>query len=269
MKRISTGYKELDALLKGGLARKSLTLLAGRVSLGKTTFALNFAANVALGAEPEAVFYFSNGECRHTLTEKLISATALVPLREVMDAAYTGDKRLLLPAARLARSELFIVSGSGLSGQLPCIEGVCKGTIVPGSWRKSRYEAPGLIIIDNILAVQDPRRANPPKFRSRTAHYRPVLTGLKSLAEELNAAILAIVPLTRTSGNSGRPQPEELKRIFGGIEASNRQLFLHGENTPAAHAVEFFAAGRRGKAVLTSAPACALFSDGALLAAIS
>ena len=261
MERISTGYKELDALLKGGLERKSLTLLAGRVSLGKTTFALNLASNVALGAASEPVLYFSNEDCRHSLTEKLISAATMVSLLDVMQAAYTGDKRLLLSAARLAKSELFIADGSWIPRQMTCIEGVCKGEIIPGAWGKTKRAVPGLIIVDHVLGVQDNRWASPPKFRSSRSHSRSVLAGLKALAEELNAAIVAIVPLRRTPGTLGRPQPEELKRIFGEETVSNRQLFLHGERTPAAHVMELFAAGSQGKTMLTYEPACALFSD--------
>ena len=53
---ISTGYKELDTLTSG-LQKSDLIIIAGRPSMGKTSFAMNIVENVALNQQlPVAVF---------------------------------------------------------------------------------------------------------------------------------------------------------------------------------------------------------------------
>jgi len=53
---ISTGFKELDEKTSG-LQKSDLIIVAGRPSMGKTTFAMNIAENAAMEADsPVAVF---------------------------------------------------------------------------------------------------------------------------------------------------------------------------------------------------------------------
>lgn len=54
--KLSSGIDELDRFLYGGFARKSVTVLAARPSMGKTALALNIATNVARRGEPVAFF---------------------------------------------------------------------------------------------------------------------------------------------------------------------------------------------------------------------
>ncbi len=65
-----TGFDPLDGFLGGGLRAGELTLLGGPQSLGKTTFALQVARNVA--AAGGQVVYFSYEHDAGTLLERLL-----------------------------------------------------------------------------------------------------------------------------------------------------------------------------------------------------
>lgn len=74
---ISTGFKSLDKELGGGLRTGSLIILGGIPSLGKTTFALNIANNVAKTGRD--VLFFSLEMSRVELELKSISRQTFMP----------------------------------------------------------------------------------------------------------------------------------------------------------------------------------------------
>ena len=55
---VSSGIKELDDLLGGGLNRGTTTLILGTVGTGKSTLALQYAKQMALGGESGMIFAF-------------------------------------------------------------------------------------------------------------------------------------------------------------------------------------------------------------------
>ncbi|MCG2710972.1 MAG: DnaB helicase C-terminal domain-containing protein [Elusimicrobia bacterium] len=256
MPHISTGYKKFDVLLGGGLKRKSLTLLAGATGLGKTTLALNITANIALAKKPQTVLYFSNDECHHTLTENLIAATAKVSVAVVKRSAFAFNKELAWTATKISASPLFIEGGKWNSCNLSTMIGIAKSNIFPGHFNK-HMDAPSLIIIDHIRCVADHAR----KYRNSREHLRVVLGKLKELAIDLNATVVAIVPIHHRQGKVCEAQPRELENLFGKDKFSDEQLFMRGELTPLEHNIELHAAVHKGKAVLSYNPELALFSE--------
>lgn len=56
--QVSSGVKELDALLGGGLARGTTTLITGPAGVGKSTIGLQYAAVLAARGESSVVFAF-------------------------------------------------------------------------------------------------------------------------------------------------------------------------------------------------------------------
>ena len=55
---VSSGIKELDDLLGGGLDRGTTTLILGAAGTGKSTLALQYAGQMALAGEPGIIFAF-------------------------------------------------------------------------------------------------------------------------------------------------------------------------------------------------------------------
>ena len=73
---LSTGYYELDELLNG-LQDNQLIIIAGRPSIGKTTFALNIIENVAV-KQSLPVLIFSMEMSRSQIAENLLCIHARV-----------------------------------------------------------------------------------------------------------------------------------------------------------------------------------------------
>lgn len=67
--RITSGYKSLDYLFKGGLQKGNLVIIGGRPSMGKTAFTLNMALNIAKESLP--VMFFSAEMSAVMLKERL------------------------------------------------------------------------------------------------------------------------------------------------------------------------------------------------------
>lgn len=98
--RATLDLPELDALLGGGIPRRSSTLLAGSTGVGKTLTALHFAAAGARRGEPSVVLSF------HEQPAMLISRAAGIglDLRPLADAGHLVLQHV--PLAELEADEL-------------------------------------------------------------------------------------------------------------------------------------------------------------------
>src|SRR5690606_27545717 len=73
----SSGFKALDDMT-AGLQRGDLIIVAGRPSMGKTTFALNIAENAAFGPKKHKVGVFSMEMSREQLAFRMVSSLGMV-----------------------------------------------------------------------------------------------------------------------------------------------------------------------------------------------
>ena len=79
---ISTGYGDLDRTITG-LNKSDLILVAARPGMGKTAFALNIAANVALRGK-KTVAVFSLEMSREQLMNRLFAAEGGIDSRKLL-----------------------------------------------------------------------------------------------------------------------------------------------------------------------------------------
>ena len=100
---IPTGFTGLDELLSGGLGRSDLIILAARPGMGKTSFALNIATNVAKRQKiPVAIFSLEMG--KDQIVSRILSSEAgigspcqvLRPLLELHPALACADEDCFL-----------------------------------------------------------------------------------------------------------------------------------------------------------------------------
>ena len=74
---LSTGFNRLDEMT-AGLQKGDLIVIAGRPSMGKTTFAINIAENAAFGPRKAKVGVFSMEMSREQLAFRMISSLGRV-----------------------------------------------------------------------------------------------------------------------------------------------------------------------------------------------
>lgn len=79
---VPTGFRDLDSLIVG-LNKSDLCLIAARPGMGKTSFALNIAQNVALHSG-KSVVIFSLEMSKEQLVNRMLSSEAMVDRKSVV-----------------------------------------------------------------------------------------------------------------------------------------------------------------------------------------
>ena len=221
---IATALRALDSKL-GGLQASDLLILAGRPSMGKTALATNLAFNIArararsLQQRPElapddishdgaVVGFFSLEMSAEQLATRIISEQAGIPSEKIRRGLINEVefKRLVDTSREMANLPLFIDQTGGIS----------IAQLAARARRLKRQHGLGLIVVDYLqLLSGSSRRAS----EGRVQEVSEITTGLKALAKELNAPILALSQLSRAVENreDKRPQLADL-RESGSIE---------------------------------------------------
>ena len=182
----STGFKDLDKKLQG-MQEGDLIVVAGRPSMGKTSFAMNVAENVLLDDDSNgAVLIFSLEMPGESLTTRMLSGMSKLDQQNVRSGMLKDDqlKLLLKEGERLKNLPLWIDDSSLLSPM----------ELRAKARRLARTEEHGLslIVVDYLQLMQLPA-----SNENRVNQISEISRSLKSLAKELNVPIVALSQLNR------------------------------------------------------------------------
>ena len=182
----STGFKDLDNKLQG-LQKGDLVVVAGRPSMGKTSFAMNIAENVLLDEDSNgAVLIFSLEMPGESLTTRLLSGMTKLNQQNVRSGMLKDDElRILLQQSeKLKNMPLWIDDSSILSPM----------ELRAKARRLARTEKDGLslIVVDYLQLMQLPL-----SIENRVNQISEISRSLKSLAKELNVPVIALSQLNR------------------------------------------------------------------------
>jgi replicative DNA helicase len=202
---VATGFSDFDDMT-AGLQPADLIIVAGRPSMGKTTFAMNIAENVAIGSKlPVAVFSMEMpGEA---LAMRMMSSLGRINQHRVRTGKLEDDEwpRLTSAVSMLSDASLFIDDSPALTP-----------TEVRARARRlmREHKQLGLIVIDYLQLMQAPGSAE-----NRTNEISAISRGLKALAKELNVPVIALSQLNRSleQRTNKRPIMSDL-RESGAIE---------------------------------------------------
>ena len=203
---LKTHYHGLD-LSTTGLKPHELMILAARPGNGKTTFALNIAANVAL-KERKTVAIFSLEMSRRELLLKLLSAEARIDSYSMKSGALTPTQMSQLKDAvgTITTASIFIDD----SGYLTIQE-------FSARIRQLRTtEDIGLVIVDYLQLMSDPRSAQ----GGRQQEVASISRGLKQMAREVGCPVIALSQMNRSIESRSKDQRPQLSdlRESGAIE---------------------------------------------------
>lgn len=200
----NTGFYDLNAMTTG-FQPSDLIILAARPSMGKTAFALNVADNVA-AIDKKPVAIFSLEMSKEQLVQRLLCAKAEVDSNRVRTGQlYPEDwARLGAAMSELGEAPIFIDDSAGVS--VMELRGKCRRL-------KKEHGDLGLVVIDYLQLMEGKSSDN------RVNQISEISRGLKLLAREVNAPILALSQLSRAveSRNDKRPMLSDL-RESGSIE---------------------------------------------------
>ena len=215
---IPTGYVGMDEITSGWQA-SDLVIIAGRPAMGKTSFALSIAKNVAVDYGVP-IGFFSLEMNNVQLVNRLISNVCEVSGRKILNGQLDPSdwERLDKRIGRLTDAPIYVDDTPGLS----VFELRTKAR------RLVREKGVKIIMIDYLQLMN----ANGMKFGSRQEEVSTISRSLKGLAKELDIPVLALSQLSRNVENregleGKRPQLSDL-RESGAIEQdADMVLFVH------------------------------------------
>ena len=210
---ISTGYGDLDRTITG-LNKSDLILVAARPGMGKTAFALNIAANVALRGK-KTVAVFSLEMSREQLMNRLFAAEGGIDSRKLLTGELStedwGKVADLSPI--FGASSLYMDDTAGI-------------TVAEMKAKLRRVRDLGLVVIDYLQLMSSSRRSE-----NRVQEVSEITRSLKIMAKELNVPVITLSQLSRgpDSRSDHRPMLSDL-RESGSIEQdADIVLFLYRE----------------------------------------
>lgn len=202
---VSTGFNDFDEMTSG-LQSSDLIIVAGRPSMGKTSFAMNIVEHVAIkGDKPVAVFSMEMpGE---QLAMRMMSSLGRIDQHKVRTGNLEDDEwpRMTSAINLLGDAKLFIDDTPALSP----VE------VRARTRRLAREHGQlGLVVLDYLQLMQSPGNGE-----NRVAEISDISRSLKALAKELDVPVVALSQLNRNleQRTNKRPIMSDL-RESGSIE---------------------------------------------------
>ena len=213
---LATGFTDLDRMTTG-LQPGDLAIVAGRPSMGKTSWVLNVAQTVAIEyGKPVGVFSLEMS--REQLVQRLLCAEGRVDAQRLRRGRLqpTEFQQLARAAALLNTARIWIDDSA-------------TGNVLEMKAKARRLKAEnkdlGLVIVDYMQLMTGGTR----RMENRVQEVSEISRGLKALARELELPVIALSQLSRApeQRTDRRPQLSDL-RESGSIEQdADLVMFLY------------------------------------------
>ncbi len=218
-----TLFREFDRLTSG-IKAGELIVVAARPGLGKTTLALNIAANVAL-EQNKSVLIYSLEMSRIELMMRLICAETQFPHLDLKRGHLSNRARDILTGIdRLSKSPIYIDD----SGDLDIWDCMARTRKLQVELQRENRSL-DLVIVDYLQLVSDPQA----RKLGRQHEVAIISRSLKQLARTVKTPVIALSQMNRSveqrRGEWARPQLSDL-RESGAIEQdADIVMFIHRE----------------------------------------
>ena len=207
----ATGFSGLDRVL-AGMGKSDLVLIGARPAMGKTSFALNIATNVAKQTKKK-VCIFSLEMSAEQLVTRVLSSEALVNSYSLRTGELSPEdwEHLARASGELAGCDILIDDSAGM-------------TVTQMKAKLRRVKNLGLVVIDYLGLMQgDGHKDN------RVQEVSEISRSLKVMAKELMVPVICCAQLSR--GPEGRTDKKPMLsdlRDSGAIEQdADTVIFLY------------------------------------------
>ncbi len=209
---IPCGIGELDRMITG-LNKSDLIILGARPAMGKTSFALNIARNVAVN-NGKTVCFFSLEMSRDQLAQRMLSSEAAIKSEKLRTGDLTSDEwtRLAQAADNLSKAELYFDESSAI-------------TVQQMQAKLRRMKKVDLVVIDYLGLMHSAKHTD-----NRVQEISEITRNLKIMAKELKVPVIACAQLSRAPEGKGKSHVPALSdlRDSGSIEQdADIVLFLY------------------------------------------
>ncbi len=209
-----TGFSGVDTVL-AGMGNSDLILIGARPGMGKTSFALNIATNVAVQTK-KAVCIFSLEMSAPQLVNRIISSEAMIDSTALRTGTLDPKQwnEIAKAATKLSGTEILIDDTTGV-------------TVTAMKGKLRRVKNLGLVVVDYLGLMQSDR-----KIDNRVNEVAEISRNLKIMAKELNVPVICCAQLSRgpEGRNDKRPMLSDL-RDSGAIEQdADVVIFLYKDD---------------------------------------
>ncbi|MBQ1965824.1 MAG: replicative DNA helicase, partial [Clostridia bacterium] len=194
---IKVGISDFDNFL-GGLNNSDLFILAARPGVGKTSFALNIAYNIALSSQynpRKSVVFFSLEMSKEQLARRIISTACKIESEKIrlgkLDAR-DWEELLRVWRSNLREARFFIDE---------------TGNITPLDMKAKLRKVPdlGLVVIDYLQLMSSSGGGSKD---NRVQEISAITRSLKLMAKELNVPVILLSQLSRGIEKREDPTPQ-------------------------------------------------------------
>lgn len=218
---VPTGFAGLDYKL-AGLQKSDLILIASRPAMGKSSLALNIAANVAI-SQKIPVGIFSLEMSKDQVVDRLIATQSGVDLWRIRTGRLSSEgvdndfEKIQKAMAILSEAPIFIDDAASIN--ILQMRAMAR--------RLQAREGLGLVVVD-YLQLMEPRNPMEPIVRQITEISR----SLKILARELNVPVLALSQLSRALEHrpEKRPMLADLRESGSLEQDADVVMFIYRED---------------------------------------
>ena len=181
---LSTGFKEVDEMTMG-LQKGDMVVVAGRPSMGKTSFAMNIAENAVIAGD-KPVIVFSMEMPADSLLMRMLSSLGRIDQTKIRSGQLGDDDwpRLTSAVTLLNDKPLLIDDTAALSPTE--IRSRCRRVV-------REHGALGLIVVDYIQLMQVTGGSD-----NRATEISEISRSLKGIAKEFECPIIALSQLNRS-----------------------------------------------------------------------
>ena len=212
---LSTGFRDLDEITSG-LQNSELIIVAGRPSMGKTSFALNIVQHVGVKLK-EPVVIFSLEMSKEQLARNLLCSYAELDSHRLRQGRLSRDDehaKLLDAAGALQEAPIFIDDSAALN----------TFEIRAKVRRLRRQKGLRLAVIDYLQLMQGSEYID-----SREQQIATISRSLKGLAREMQIPVIAVAQLNRQAEqrDDHRPRMADLRESGSLEQDADVVLLLH------------------------------------------
>lgn len=199
---LRSGFARLDVLM-GGLNKTDLILVAGRPGMGKSSFALNVAINVARHYPDKDVVFFSLEMSNEQLVLRAMASEARIHNEKLRTGKLIPDEwvNLASTADILSKTNMYFDDTAGI-------------TATEIKAKLMRLKNLGLVVIDYLQLMSSGKR-----IENRVQEISQITRSMKVMAKELNVPVMLLSQLSRAAEQreGHRPMLSDL-RDSGSIE---------------------------------------------------
>jgi replicative DNA helicase len=213
---VPSGFSDIDKLTSG-FQSADLVLVAGRPSMGKTSFVLNIAQHVGLKTD-RSVGFFSLEMSKEQLFIRMLTAEAEIDAQKFRGGYLTEQDygKISTVLGKLSEAKVFIDDSFGMG----VLEMRAKAR------RLKAEHGLDLLVVDYLQLMQGRGR-----FDNRNQELAAISRSLKALAKELDVPVVALSQLSRApeSRSDRRPQLSDLRESGALEQDADLVMFIFRE----------------------------------------